>query len=291
LVVLGLAAVSWWALPQDPVETLRHHDAALSRVERNETIELGPRVERWRMITIAGDTLSALWRSAAPGPERPWTVVLLGGLEAGERATLLVPDDAASHVLAVDWPWRESRRMPWWEIALRLGDIRQALLRSPAVLALGVEAAARAPEVDPERIALIGVSLGVPPAVSGLRLTRRPAALALLHGAADLRERLRHGLVRQGVPGLLAFPLSALASRLILPLEPSLHAAATGSLPVLVINAAGDPLLPKAAVEQLHRLFPTADVRWCSGLHDVPERHAAIAEATREVEAWLAAVR
>jgi dienelactone hydrolase len=174
-------------------------------------------------------------------------------------------------------------------VVLRLGAIRDAVLRSPAVLALGVESAARAPEVDPSRIALVGVSLGVPPAVSVLRLTPRPAALVLLHGAADLRALLRHGLVRQGVPGALAMPLAALAARLVRPLEPSLHASAAGSRPVLLINAASDPLLPAATVERLHRLFPAAEVRWRAGLHGARERRAIIAEATREVQAWLAA--
>ena len=284
---LALAAAVAWALPADPVEALRRPLPPLARVERAPAPELGERVERWRMITVAGDTLSALWRAAAPGAGRPWTVVLLGGLVTGERAVLLVPD-AAAHLLAVDWPWREPRRMPWWRVALRLGAIRRALLRSPAVLALGVEAAAGAPEVDPARIALVGVSLGVPPAVSALRLTRRPATLVLLHGAAGLRGPLRHGLVRQGVPGVVAWPLAALGARLIHPLEPSLHAAAAGERPVLIVNAADDPLLPAAAVEALHRLFPAAEVRWRAPLHGASRRSEAIAAATREVEGWLA---
>jgi pimeloyl-ACP methyl ester carboxylesterase len=130
----------------------------------------------------------------------------------------------------------------------------------------------------------------VPPAVSALRLTRRPAALVLLHGAADLRELLRHGLVREGLPRLLAAPLSALGARLIHPLEPALHAvAAADTRPVLVINATADPLLPDACVERLHQLFPTADVRWRSALHGVPEQRTAAAEAAHEVEDWLAA--
>lgn len=288
LLTLVLVAGLWWALPGDPVASLRRHRAALARVERTPARHLGERVERWRMITAAGDTLSGLWRSALPGTDRPWTVILLGGLVAGERAALLVPDHAAGHLLAVDWPWREARRMTWWQVALRLGAMRHAVLRSPAVLALGVEAAARAPEVNPERIALAGVSMGVPPALSALRLTRRPTALVLLHGAGDLRELMRHGLVREGVPGVIASPLAALGSRLIHPLEPSLHAEAAGSRPVLLVNAVADPLLPRSGVHRLHRLFPEADVRWGPGLHRVPDQRIGVAAATRDVLAWLA---
>lgn len=287
LVALPLAIAVWWAAPGDPVDALLEHKADLVRVERMPAPELGERVERWRMMTSGGDTLRALWRAAAPGEARPWTVVLLGGLVTGDRATLLVPDDASAHVLAVDWPWREPRRMPWWRAVLRVGAIQRGVMTSPAVLALGVEAAAGAPEVAPERIALMGVSLGAAPAVSVLRLTHRPAALILLHGGADIRELLRHGLAREGVPGFLASPLSALASRLIHPLEPSLHAAAVGARPVLMINAVGDPLLPAKCVRRLHGLFPAGDVRWGAPLHGARERRVSVADATREVEAWL----
>lgn len=290
-IALPLAVAIWWAFPPDPVVTLRRHGAELRKVERRPAPELGPRVERWRMLMANGDTVHALWRAAAPGATRPWTVVLLGGLVTGERATLLIPGDATAHVLAVDWPWRGARRMPWWRFVLRLGAIRDGVLRSPGSLAIGVEAATRAPEVDAERIALMGVSLGVAPAVSVLRLTSRPSALILLHGAADLRELLQHGLTRQGMPSFVAYPLSALASRLIHPLEPALHATTAATRPVLVINAASDPLLPPRCVERLHRLFPSADVRWGIPLHGNRERRVAVAAATVEVEAWLATTR
>ena len=288
LLALALAVAAWWALPADPVRALRRPGLELRAVTRSAAPELGTRIERWRMITVGGDTLSGLWRAAAPGAAHPWTVVLLGGLVTGERATLLVPEQAGANLLAVDWPWREARRMPWWRVVLRLPAIRDAALSSPAVLALGVEAAARTPGVDPGRLALVGVSLGVPPAVAALRLTRRPAALALVHGAADLSLLLRRGLEREGVPPMLAVPLAALGARLIRPLEPALHAAAVAERPVLLINAAPDPLLPAAAVRRLHRLFPAADVRWRRGLHGARDRRAVVAEVTGEVEAWLA---
>jgi len=287
VLVPALALTIAWALSADPVATLRRHGTEIERVERIPAPELGDRVERWRMITAAGDTLGALWRAAVPGAAHPWTVVLLGGLAAGQRAALLVPDGTRSHVLAVDWPWRAERRMPWWRILFQLGAIRHALLRAPAVVALGVEAAARADEVDPERIALAGVSLGVPPAVAALRLTQRPAAVALLHGGAGLRQMLHHALVREGVPGLLAGPLSALGSAWIRPLEPALHAAAISGRRALVINAEADPFLPQAGVERLHRLLPAADVRWRQPLHGAADRQASIAAITNEVQGWL----
>ncbi len=291
LLVLVIVAL-WWMLPGDPGGALRPYRESLARVERVAVPELGARLERWRMITARGDTLTALWRAAvADSASRPWTVVLLGGLAAGERAALLVPEHARANLLAVDWPWRESRRMAWWRVALKLGDVRRAVLRSPAVLALGVEAVANEPEVDRERVALLGVSLGVPPAIAATRLTERPAALVLLHGAADLSAQLEAGLVREGTPRWCAAPLAALGARLVQPLEPAGHAAVARARPVLIVNAAKDPLLPAHAVTRLHALFPAAEVRWREGIHLVPDRRAAIAGLTDEVAVWLAALR
>lgn len=224
---LLLLVVGWWALPPDPVAVLQRHWSPLARVERVVAPEVGAPIERWRMITAAGDTVTGLWRAAPPGTPRPWTIVMLGGLQTGDRAVLLLPSQTAAHALAVDWPWSGRRTLSAWEIAERLAAIQDAVLRSPAVLAVGVEAVTRQSEVDPSRVAVLGASLGVPPAVAALRLPPAPHALVLIDGAADLEVLLRAALIRERVPGALAAPLAALGFRLIRPLEPSLHAGAT----------------------------------------------------------------
>src|SRR5262249_17529491 len=142
---------------------------------------------------------------------------------------------AAANVLAVDWPWRESRSLSAWQIALRLGRVREAVLRSPAVLGLGAEAAAAQPEVDTSRVALLGVSLGAPAALAALRMTRTPDALVLIDGSADIEGLLRAELVRAIRPRALAAPIAALGYQLGRPLEPLLNADAAATLPVLLV--------------------------------------------------------
>ena len=212
---------------------------------------------------------------------------MMGGLETGERAALLIPAGLAANALAMDWPWHESRKLSAFGIAIRLGAIREAILRSPAALALGVAAAARDSGVDASRIALIGVSLGAPPAVAAFRLTEMPEALAIVDGAADLETLLDAGLRREGCPGFLARPLAAIAFRLIRSLEPSLNAAAVAGRRVLLINAERDQLQPRRAIERLHRAFPGAEVRWRAARHLDPGEHETIDAIARQVEAWL----
>src|SRR5262245_46282246 len=77
-------------------------DHALARLERVPAVDLGHRLERWRMIGIAGDTVTGLWRappahassSGGGATTTPWVIVMLGGIGTDERAALLVPDSA-----------------------------------------------------------------------------------------------------------------------------------------------------------------------------------------------------
>ncbi|MBI5709150.1 MAG: hypothetical protein HZC42_02445 [Candidatus Eisenbacteria bacterium] len=287
LALLAAAAACWWLWPADPVGELRHRWSPLARVERISAPQLGERIERWRLTASDGSRATGLWRAAPPGTARPWTVVLLGGLVTGDRAALLLPADAPVHVLAMDWPWEGSRRMPVLRMLRELGAIRHAALRSPAVLALGVAAAARQPEADPERVALVGASLGVPPAVAALRLTPVPRALVLIDGGAGLSAMFRHLLERARWPALFAAPLGALAARLVRPLEPALHAEATRRVRVLVINGDRDEMLPPGAIRRLHASCPGAEVRWRHDTHLRPRRLDVIAATAREAGEWL----
>jgi len=270
----------------DPLAVLREQAPTLLGVQREAAPELGPRVERWRIAVASGDTHTALWRPAPASEAKPCTFVLLGGLRTGDRAALLVPDSLGVHVLAVDWPWRGPRAMSPAQLLRSLPAIRRAILRSPGALALGVELAAREPGVDPNRIVLVGASLGAPPAVAALRLVSAPRACALVHGAADLESMFQHAL-REHVPGPLVSPAAALAARWIRPLEPRLHAPSLQAVPFLIINAADDEKLPPRAIAALHQAFPHADVRWESGRHLRPERSALIAALSREVVDWV----
>lgn len=299
--IICLGVTLWWRLPGDPVRVLEAHRAALVQVVRTAAPESTPEMERWSLVDARGDTFTALWRAASPAEEpppasgpsrvsRPWTVVLLGGLRTGERAAALLPPCSA-HVLALDWPWSGPRTLSTWQFLARLPAIRAALLGTPAVLALGIEAVARQPEVDSTRIALLGASLGVPPALAALRLAApRPQACILLHGGADLRVMLQHAIVRQVGSDRLAPVGALLGARLLHPLEPALHAGAARGLPILLLSAKGDEKLPEPSVLALHAALPHAEVRWETGAHMRPTPEV-LAPYAREVETWLAALR
>jgi dienelactone hydrolase len=216
-------------------------------------------------------------------------VVLLGGFAAGDRAALLLPETLHAHVLAVDWPWRGPRKLSAIRFVSLLPSIRRSALRSPAALALGVEAVSRQPEVDPQRIAVVGASLGVPSTVAALELTRLPAACALLYGAADIETWLRDALIRHGSPCRLAAVAAPVAAAFVRALEPVAHVGAASKVRMLIVNARSDQFVPLAAAEALHRAFPRAAIQWKEGRHLDGRPGTLINSLAAEVEAWLEA--
>jgi hypothetical protein len=287
----------WWSDQPDGVDVLRAYRSPMALVARSPLPVIGPRVERWTMVDERGDTFTGLWRAALPraahakaeseATGRPWTAVLLGGFYTGDRAALLLPETLHVHALAVDWPWNGPRKLSAIQFVSLLPAIRRAVLRSPAVLALGVDAVSRQPEVDATRIALIGASLGVPSTVAALELTSAPVACALVYGGADIETWMSHALTRHGRSDRVARMVACLAFAFVRPLEPALHSAAAAKLRMLILNARSDEFVPLAVAEALHRAFPQAAVRWKEGRHLAGRRGTVVDDLAAEVEAWL----
>lgn len=287
LVLIAMVAW-WWACPPDPASELRARHHPLRRLERAPAPELGSGVERWRLITARGDPVNALWKPAPDAGGVPaWCVVILGGIGTDDRAALLVPESLPLGVLAVSWPWKGPRRMGRVEFIARAPRIREALLRTPAAVALGVEAVRRA--CPGARVAMVGASLGVPPTVAALAITT-PDALVLVDGAADLERLLRSEVSRElggGVAGtLLAPPTARLAGRLLSSLEPARHAASRAT-PVLLVDAARDERYPRECVARLHATFPRATLAIHPGGHMEPDKQEVIAAIVRVAWRWL----
>jgi dienelactone hydrolase len=225
-------------------------------------------------------------RADSKTTDQPWTVVLLGGFFAGDRAALLLPERVHANVLAVDWPWKGPRKLSAIQFVRSLPAIRRTALRSPAALAIGVDAVSRQPEVDMTRIALVGASLGVPSTVAALALTDAPAACALLYGGADIETWMSHALTRYGSPDPLAPVIAKGAVAFVRPLEPALHRT-EAKVRMLIVSGRSDQFVPLAVAQALHRTFPQATVRWKEGQHLDGRRGPMIDDLAAEVEAWL----
>jgi hypothetical protein len=175
-------------------------------------------------------------------------VVLVAGRYTGREAVKKIPGPLESVMLAVEYPQTIPVRVSVWEWVRSLPSIRRSALRMPGILRGAAYYLAEQPGIDASRIALVGVSFGVPFAAAAGK-DRVFHAVALHYGGSTLSSLFRANLpvenrwVRGGV--------AALAGWWFREMDPGRHVAQISPTPLLLINATADDLVPRAAAERL----------------------------------------
>ncbi|HSA83020.1 MAG TPA: hypothetical protein VLE23_19540, partial [Geminicoccaceae bacterium] len=178
------------------------------------------------------------------GPEPLPAVILVGGLRTGREALVHLRDLGRNAVITYEYPLRgdDVRR---GFLPARLVAMRAAALAVPRQLAAVVRWTRAQPWVDPDRVSLVGVSLGA----LALPAAQRMAAAhgesvgrsILAYGGTGLFDILRANLARDGP--VVAHGAAWLGSLALRALEPAFH------LPhlegeFLLINGRDDPRIP-----------------------------------------------
>jgi hypothetical protein len=270
LVLLGAALAVALAAPAI-VARLRREDplAALPREQPGAAIvERDVHVERWNgralvHVTLDGAAVGRVRFVVSlpdPLPHAPLPiVVVLGGLRGGSNAirelSEAAGDPGPNAIAGFDWPL--PAREPVLGDLLHLRALRRAALSVPGQLDALLRWACRQPWADPERVSLLGFSLGgfVVPAAQRLVQERggdvRWSVLA--YAGAPI------GAVIAGHPSLeprwLARALGWAADMLLRPVEPSLHLAHLRGR-FLYMGGRVDRLVAPAAAERLRELVP-----------------------------------
>jgi dienelactone hydrolase len=261
-VAASLAAAVAWLRHEDPLAALpRDTPASLTvseeRAERGEGRTVlhvalrGAAVGEVRFVASLPDPL--------PAGRIPIALVL-GGLEGGTRSirriTEAVGDPGPNAFVAYDWPLpypEPSAR----ELALHLVPLRRAALSIPGQVDAMLAWAARQPWADPARVSLLGYSLGAFVAPAAQRVAQERGAAVqwtvIAYGGAPIGAVIAgHPRVRpRWDAGLLGWG----ADLLLHPVEPSVHLPRLRGR-FLVLRAADDRLIPRAAADRLAELTP-----------------------------------
>lgn len=250
------------------------------------------------LLLNSGVTVDArLLKPNAPSPGRLPAVIVLGGFQRGAAALDLLPPVPDAMLVGLDYPARLPRRIAPSQVRATARELEAGI--GTMIQALGALHAAllRRPDVDAERISIVGASLGSPFAViAAQRYGYRGVVLA--HGFADLPRTIRHQFARRWEPrlGPVGGGLAWLAQHLIgwlveLP-EPERYAAQLrADQRVFVVTAASDEFIPAASsqalVDALRRSQAEVTVVQMPGTHMRGRNPEAIARLFELSTRWM----
>lgn len=218
-----------------------------------------------------GDVYGAFLRRPRPEFTPPGGapgIVLVAGRETGREAAAVVPGPLDGFVLAVEYPDAIPEDLDALGIVRRLPSIRRTALRMPDALRGAARWLAAHPEVDSTRLALVGVSFGVPFAASAGR-DRLFRGVALHYGGADLALLLRTNLPVERP--WLRRAAARIGAWFLRDLDPGRHVGAIAPTPLLLINAEHDELIPHESVRKLYEAArPPVRLVWLPYSHLMP---------------------
>ncbi len=183
--------------------------------------------------------------------EGPFPAVLLNnGRELNSRALEYLPEDFGEVVaLSLDYPEELPYEVSVRDLFFRTATLKRAAQRIPVLFSLGGAYLAGRSDVDSARLGLAATSFAVPFAVIAAALDERFANVALIYGAANFSTILAANL---DVPRGLRRPLAWLATRPLVDLEPTRFIARIAPRPLVMVNGADDPQMPRSAVQALY---------------------------------------
>jgi fermentation-respiration switch protein FrsA (DUF1100 family) len=201
-------------------------------------------------LTPQRDSVTAYYRTPrwVADPASLPGIVLVAGRETGRHAAEVIPGPLHGAILAIEYPDAIPEELGTWELIGRLPDIRRSAYRMPGILTGAARFLAMQPEVDSSRLALVGVSFGVPFAAWA---GRDPIfrGVALHHGGADLGLLFRTNLpVRNR---FVRSVLAATAAHYFRELDPARHVGAISPRPMLLVNGMYDTLVPRESAQRL----------------------------------------
>ncbi len=201
----------------------------------------------------------------ADGSRYP-ALIVLGGLRTGRNTIDFLTGYEGIVILSLDYPYEGKREdLSALEFARSIPRIRRAVLRTVPEAMIGVDYLLTRSDVDPERIILVGGSLGALfiPAIAAC--DERIAAAALLFGGGDIEKLMKANL--KGA-GRLAAPAAWIAAVLLSPVEPADYIGEISPRPLFLLNGRNDPRIPSACVRVLEeRAGENTTVRWIKAGH------------------------
>jgi len=209
-----------------------------------------------RLTSATGLRVTLAIRRPAPAPgdhARRQLFLVLGGQERGRGASRLIGDTRGTVFAAMDYPFDGDPKAKGLALVAQLPAIRRAFYDVPPAVALALDHLLARPDVDPERVELVGASFGAPFATIAAARDTRVTRLWLAHGGGKPWAMIDTGLVHE-IPWWPArLPVSGLATLLASGpvFAPERWIGRVAPRPVIMLNALDDERIPRRSVDAL----------------------------------------
>ena len=198
----------------------------------------------------SGMAVSASLKVPAGEERRYPALVILGGLVTGRKVIDYLEDTGGIIILALDYPYRgKKEKLSTLEFVESLPRIREAVLETVPSVMLGIDYLLTRDDVMPDRIILVGGSLGAMFVPAAMATDGRIAAGAILFGAGDIELLVRSDL---NLPYLISATAGWACAVLTSSIEPLKYVADISPRPLLMINGSVDRRIPVQCSSILH---------------------------------------
>lgn len=272
-VLVGFLASIVARLLRDPMPHFVERRSALLHVTADSVaIEEGHVLEPLRIVATSGLAVNILVRRSVADTGRrdlPLAIILGGHYTGREAARLLGPTPGVV-VAAMSYPYEGSPRPDALTFLRDIPRIRRAFLDTPPAIMVAIDYLLQRPEVDPQRVEAIGVSLGAPFVTIAGALDQRITRVWALHGSGGSYAPLEAQMRREIPFGPLRVLAAGVANLIINGprLDPVHWVAMISPRPFMMVNASDDERLPRQAVEALyHAAREPKELIWMSGIH------------------------
>lgn len=260
-------------------------------IVKSETVDGGTKSELLRFSSTNGERVPARLL-IPPGTKKHPVVLCLHGY--GMNKEMIAPIGPLLGNFGLDWAflaldaqYHGERAKPGQELfSPDLEKTRKAIVQTVVDYRRALDYIATRPELDSERVAAVGLSLGGILDVLLTAVEPRLKTSVMVVAGADWVTLLQQSQMER----LLAFrnqtppPDWKRLTRLIDPVDPLNYAPHLGERPVLLLNATEDEIIPKACAQRLHDTAVAKPLvkEWLEGGHMLPQE-----TALQRVMEWL----